>query len=149
MHTSLSITCHVHLVCAAAPLSTSLAEGLRPLLEPLGQLLYDILRPRFVQLADMEILAELIDILQHQLHRDQLLRRAGPGGEALLPALSRALADLQERLIYRQVNERTVAASFSACPGLTARIVRQLTLWHVCMLWILHTKGMLCDISWP
>lgn len=32
---------------------------------------------------------------------DQLLRRAGPGGEALVPSLSRALADLQERLIYR------------------------------------------------
>eukprot|EP00879_Flechtneria_rotunda_P017545 GHRR01018394.1.p1 GENE.GHRR01018394.1~~GHRR01018394.1.p1 ORF type:complete len:715 (+),score=305.59 GHRR01018394.1:627-2771(+) len=86
---------------AAPPLSTSLAEGLRPLLEPLGQLLYDVLRPRFVQLADMDMLTELIDILQHEVLHDALLRRAGPGGEALAPSLSRALADLQERLIYR------------------------------------------------
>lgn len=84
-----------------APLSSPLAEALRPLLEPLGQLLYDLLRPRFVQLADMETLAELIDILQHEVLRDQLSRRAGPGGEALIPSLQRALADLQERLIYR------------------------------------------------
>ncbi|WIA18992.1 hypothetical protein OEZ85_003659 [Tetradesmus obliquus] len=78
-----------------------LGEALRPLLEPLGQLLYDLLRPRFVQLADMDTLAELIDILQHEVLREQLARRAGPGGEALVPTLSRALADLQERLIYR------------------------------------------------
>lgn len=36
-----------------------------------------------------------------QVLRDQLLRRAGPGGEALVPSLARSLADLQERLIYR------------------------------------------------
>jgi hypothetical protein len=36
-----------------------------------------------------------------QVLRDQLSRRAGPGGEALIPSLQRALADLQERLIYR------------------------------------------------
>eukprot|EP00882_Tetradesmus_deserticola_P019129 GHRQ01020577.1.p1 GENE.GHRQ01020577.1~~GHRQ01020577.1.p1 ORF type:complete len:235 (+),score=112.19 GHRQ01020577.1:147-851(+) len=49
----------------------------------------------------MDMLAELIDILQHEVLREQLARRAGPGGEALVPSLSRALADLQERLIYR------------------------------------------------
>lgn len=38
-----------------------------------------------------------------QVLREQLARRAGPGGEALVPTLSRALADLQERLIYRCV----------------------------------------------
>lgn len=93
--------CSLGFLSPAARLSSSLAEGLRPLLEPLGQLLYDLLRPRFVQLADLDTLAELIDILQHEVLRDQLLRRAGPGGEALLPSLSRSLADLQERLIYR------------------------------------------------
>jgi hypothetical protein len=36
-----------------------------------------------------------------QVLQDQLSRRAGPGGEALIPSLQRALADLQERLIYR------------------------------------------------
>lgn len=36
-----------------------------------------------------------------QVLRDQLARRAGPGGEALIPSLQRAQADLQERLIYR------------------------------------------------
>lgn len=58
--------CPVHQT-PTAPLSTPLADALRPLLEPLGQLLYDLLRPRFVQLADMETLAELIDILQHEV----------------------------------------------------------------------------------
>lgn len=54
-------------VPAAPTLSNSLAEVMRPLLEPLGQLLYDLLRPVFVQLADMDTLAELIDILQHEV----------------------------------------------------------------------------------
>jgi hypothetical protein len=48
-----------------------LGDAVRPLLEPLGQLLYDLLRPRFVQLADMDTLAELIDILQHEVRMDQ------------------------------------------------------------------------------
>lgn len=87
------------------------------MLEPLGQLLYDLLRPRCVQLADLDTLAELIDILQHEVLRDQLLRRAGPGGEALLPSLSRSLADLQERLIYRQV-----VWLFQVCILLTLRL---------------------------
>lgn len=59
--------------CLPAPLSNGLAEGLRPLLEPLGQLLYDVLRPRFVQLTDMDMLAELVDILQHEVRWGRLV----------------------------------------------------------------------------
>ena len=42
-------------------------ELLRPLLQPLGQLLYDALRPRLVQLQDIDLLCELIDILHHEV----------------------------------------------------------------------------------
>jgi hypothetical protein len=38
-----------------------------------------------------------------QVLQEQLPRRAGPGGEALVPSIAHAQADLQERLIYRCV----------------------------------------------
>lgn len=44
-------------------------EALRPLLEPLASLLYDALRPRFVQLSDIDSLVDLIDILQGEVGR--------------------------------------------------------------------------------
>jgi hypothetical protein len=42
-------------------------ELLQPLLEPLGQLLYDVLRPRLVLVQDVDHLCELIDILTHEV----------------------------------------------------------------------------------
>ena len=41
--------------------------GLEALMEPLCVLLYDALRPRFILLQRLEDLAELLDILQHEV----------------------------------------------------------------------------------
>ncbi len=42
-------------------------EALAQLMEPLGTCLYDVLRPIFVQLHDVDQLCELIDILKHEV----------------------------------------------------------------------------------
>jgi hypothetical protein len=49
------------------PAAPPTGEALRPLLEPLATLLYDALRPRFVQLSDIDSLVDLIDILQGEV----------------------------------------------------------------------------------
>ena len=105
--------------------SSSSGEQLVQVMEPLCGVLYDVLRPLVVQLQDMDELCELVDILKHEVSEgylpltayhhsrplaswlgphqvlgDQLSRR-GPGAEALVPTLSRTLADVQARLIFR------------------------------------------------
>lgn len=82
------------------PKSKDHPDMLAPLMDPLCVILYDVLRPLIIQLQDMDDLCELIDILKHEVLGEQLLKR-GSGVEALRPTLSRCLADVQERLIYR------------------------------------------------
>ena len=79
------------------------ADALRPLLEPLASLLYDALRPRFVQLADVDAIAALVDILRSEAPdaRAASDARAAAVLPALKPVLDAALSDLQQRLIYR------------------------------------------------
>ena len=40
--------------------------ALSPLVEPLCMVLYDMLRPAFIHLQDLDDLCELVDILQHE-----------------------------------------------------------------------------------
>ncbi|GAX72672.1 hypothetical protein CEUSTIGMA_g128.t1 [Chlamydomonas eustigma] len=79
--------------------STS-SEQLIQVMEPLCTVLYDVLRPLVVQLQEVDELCELVDILKHEVLGDQL-KRKGPSVEALVPTLSRTLADVQARLIFR------------------------------------------------
>ncbi|KAG1657780.1 hypothetical protein FOA52_012858 [Chlamydomonas sp. UWO 241] len=85
---------------SSAAAASSATDHLVPVMEPLCNVLYDVLRPLVVQLADVDELCELVDILKHEVLGDQL-RRRGPGADALVPTLSRTLADVQERLIFR------------------------------------------------
>lgn len=41
--------------------------ALDPLMEPLCTVLYDALRPVFIQLQSLEALCSLVDILQHEV----------------------------------------------------------------------------------
>mmetsp|Transcript_26484 Transcript_26484/g.67336 ORF Transcript_26484/g.67336 Transcript_26484/m.67336 type:complete len:817 (-) Transcript_26484:272-2722(-) len=81
-------------------LGKSAPEHLAPLTEPLCTLLYDALRPPIITLQDIDELCELVDILKHEVLGEQVGRRGG-GAEALRPMLTRTLADVQARLIYR------------------------------------------------
>lgn len=79
----------------------SLLEGLHPLVDPLCTLLYDVLRPLVIKLQDIGHLCELIDILQNEILHEEVSHHYGGSVEALRPLLTRILADLRERLIYR------------------------------------------------
>ncbi len=59
----------------------AMADALRPLLEPLATILYDWLRPRFVQLHDFDELCELVDILKHEV-------RGGSGSDIVCTSMS-------------------------------------------------------------
>ncbi|KAF5841503.1 hypothetical protein DUNSADRAFT_12670 [Dunaliella salina] len=82
------------------PSASNVPDRLTALSEPLCTLLYDALRPPIIMLQDIDELCEMVDILKHEVLGDQLTKR-GSGGEALRPMLTRTLADVQERLIYR------------------------------------------------
>eukprot|EP00891_Asterochloris_glomerata_P005633 jgi/Astpho2/5633/e_gw1.00079.14.1_t len=75
-------------------------SALGPLMEPLCTILYDTLRPRFIQLQHLNELCELVDILQHEVLEEQLSRR-GESAAPLRPVLQRTLADIQGRLIFK------------------------------------------------
>ena len=73
--------------------------GLEALMEPLCVLLYDALRPRFILLQRLEDLAELLDILQHEVPPPPppppSRHRAAPAGSKAAAAAS--LPDAQRR----------------------------------------------------
>lgn len=50
------------------PESDSDGSALAPLMDPLCTVLYDALRPVFIQLQSLEALCSLVDILQHEVH---------------------------------------------------------------------------------
>lgn len=82
------------------PASSADASNLAPLIDPLCTQLYDVLRPRFIQCADLDLLCELVDILKAEVLEEQLARR-GDTCAALRPTMLRTLADVQERLTFR------------------------------------------------
>lgn len=81
-----------------------------------------------------------------QVLREQLARRAGPGGEALVPTLSRALADLQERLIYRCVS---CVLRCSVCCRMACVQVLQMQCYLLLLLFLLLVQGKpYCGALW-
>ncbi|GJP83624.1 hypothetical protein CLOP_g13752 [Closterium sp. NIES-67] len=82
------------------PSTSADTSNLGPLIDPLCTVLYDALRPRFIHSADVDVLCELVDIVQADLLHHHLPRR-GEWVAALRPTISRILADLRQRLIFR------------------------------------------------
>ncbi|KAK9909756.1 hypothetical protein WJX75_006999 [Coccomyxa subellipsoidea] len=82
------------------PESESDSGSLSPLMDPLCTILYDALRPVFIQLQSLDELCGLLDILQHEVLEEQLGRR-GDAVAPLRPVLLRTVADVQERLTFR------------------------------------------------
>jgi hypothetical protein len=82
------------------PEAGAAGDALAPLMDPLCTLLYDALRPAFIQLQSLDDLCALVDILQHEVLEEQLGRR-GDAVAPLRPVLLRTLADVQERLTFR------------------------------------------------
>eukprot|EP00803_Ostreobium_quekettii_P011407 evm.model.scf_473.11 EVM.evm.TU.scf_473.11 scf_473:71499-75186(-) len=73
---------------------------LLPLMDPLGTVLYDVIRPFVIQMQSVEELCSLVQILKSEIAGDQLAR-FGEAVEPLKPTVMRTLTDAQERLTYR------------------------------------------------
>lgn len=62
--------------------------------------LYDILRPKLIHEANIDLLCELVHILKVEVLGDQSARQSEPLA-GLRPTLQRVLADVNERLTFR------------------------------------------------
>ena len=86
---------------AAAGAAPGRGQPLGELLEPLADVLYDMLRPSVLSLTDIDYICDLVNILKGEVMEEH-------GGGAVTPGLmnvmSRILADMQERLIFRAQN---------------------------------------------
>ncbi|GFZ03131.1 sec34-like family protein [Actinidia rufa] len=82
------------------PSSSEDISTLSPLVDPLCTYLYDTLRPKLIQEANLDILCELVDILKVEVLGEQLSRRS-ESLAGLRPTLDRILADVHERLTFR------------------------------------------------
>lgn len=92
--------------------SSSDISNLAPLVDPLCTALYDILRPKLIHEADLELLCELVDILKGEVLEEELGRR-GESVAGLKPTIIRILADVQERLTFRaQTHMRDEIANY-------------------------------------
>ncbi|KAH7331555.1 hypothetical protein KP509_20G040200 [Ceratopteris richardii] len=80
--------------------SSSDSANLAPLIDPLCTILYDILRPKLVHEAELDLLCELVEILKIEVLEEELGRR-GDSVAGLKPTILRILADVQERLTFR------------------------------------------------
>lgn len=93
-------------------LSSSDISNLAPLVNPLCTILYDILRPKLIHEADLELLCELVEILKGEVLEEELGRR-GESVAGLKPTIVRILADVQERLTFRsQTHMRDEIANY-------------------------------------
>lgn len=94
------------------PSSSSEIANLAPLVDPLCTVLYDILRPKLIHEADLDLLCELVDILKGEVLEEELGRR-GESVAGLKPTILRILADVQERLTFRaQTHMRDEIANY-------------------------------------
>ncbi|KAI5071033.1 hypothetical protein GOP47_0013284 [Adiantum capillus-veneris] len=92
--------------------SSSDTSNLAPLVDPLCTVLYDILRPKLIHEADLELLCELVEILKGEVLEEELGRR-GDSVAGLKPTITRILADVQERLTFRaQTHMRDEIANY-------------------------------------
>ena len=62
--------------------------------------MYDILRPKLIHEANIDLLCELVHILKVEVLGDQSARQSEPLA-GLRPTLQRILADVNERLTFR------------------------------------------------
>ncbi|KAL9311617.1 putative oligomeric Golgi complex, subunit 3 protein [Arabidopsis thaliana] len=82
------------------PASSEEVSSLAPLVDPLSTYLYDILRPKLIHEANIDLLCELVHILKVEVLGDQSARQSEPLA-GLRPTLQRILADVNERLTFR------------------------------------------------
>ncbi|XP_010461756.1 PREDICTED: conserved oligomeric Golgi complex subunit 3-like [Camelina sativa] len=82
------------------PASSEEVSSLAPLVDPLSTYLYDILRPKLIHEANIDLLSELIHILKVEVLGEQSARQSEPLA-GLRPTLQRILADVNERLTFR------------------------------------------------
>ncbi|CAN6845021.1 unnamed protein product [Brassica oleracea] len=82
------------------PASSEEVSSLAPLVDPLSTYLYDILRPKLIHEANIDLLCELVHILKFEVLGEQSARQSEPL-VGLRPTLQRILADVNERLTFR------------------------------------------------
>jgi len=73
--------------------------ALSALMIPLGTYLSDILRPKYISITDLALLAQLVEALKSEILED--IAKKTENALALEPALRRIMSDVQERLIFR------------------------------------------------
>ena len=73
--------------------------ALAALMIPLGTYLSDILRPKYISITDLALLAQLVEALKSEILED--ITKKTENALALEPALRRIMSDVQERLIFR------------------------------------------------
>lgn len=71
------------------------------LVEAVCNVLYDSMRPIYIQLQDPADLVGLIDVLKQDVRSDALTHRDLPASAMAERAVSRITQDVQERLIFR------------------------------------------------
>ncbi|CAH8334719.1 unnamed protein product [Eruca vesicaria subsp. sativa] len=82
------------------PASSEEVSSLAPLVDPLSTYLYDILRPKLIHEANIDLLCELVHILKVEVLGEHSARQSEPLA-GLRPTLQRILADVNERLTFR------------------------------------------------
>ncbi|CAH2067067.1 unnamed protein product [Thlaspi arvense] len=82
------------------PASSEEVSSLAPLVDPLSTYLYDILRPKLIHEANIDLLCELVHILKVEVLGEQSARQSETLA-GLRPTLQRILADVNERLTFR------------------------------------------------
>ncbi|XP_023644127.1 conserved oligomeric Golgi complex subunit 3 isoform X1 [Capsella rubella] len=82
------------------PASSEEVSSLAPLVDPLSTYLYDILRPKLIHEANIDLLCELVHILKVEVLGELSARQSEPLA-GLRPTLQRILADVNERLTFR------------------------------------------------
>ena len=76
------------------------SAALKKALRSICDVVYDELRPLILQENDLDKLVYLIEVLKTEILNDEVPRR-GAAGAAFAPSAQRAVADAQERIIYR------------------------------------------------
>lgn len=79
-------------------------QPLNDLLEPLADVLYDILRPSVLSLTDIDFICDLVNIVKGEIMEEQMGRYGAAVAPGLANVMKRILADMQERLTFRAQN---------------------------------------------
>lgn len=94
--------CRLELGLAAAFFTQSYHPSAQlDLVEVVCNVLYDCMRPLYIQLQDLDDLVGLIDVLKQAVRSDALTHRDAQASAMAESAVSRITQDVQERLIFR------------------------------------------------